>query len=189
MRKPLDKSSNRKPISSLPVVRNFRKVIEARDINLMNKELYQFLNLYCDFITHYNINGFKANYSQSADFARVFIRHFDGDHEYYSPFYPYQSEPYKDTGFTKAEIKKEFCRIVDPLKDAISKWAEQRQRDKRYAAYLNLKSEFETETNGIEVICDTCGNEYEVTVRKEGEDVNDFGIICCLFCGHQVKLY
>jgi hypothetical protein len=58
----LMKASDRKPIGKLPVVRNFRKVIEARDISLMNKELYQFLNLYCGFIAHYNINGFKATY-------------------------------------------------------------------------------------------------------------------------------
>ncbi|HUU39965.1 MAG TPA: hypothetical protein VMW42_03395 [Desulfatiglandales bacterium] len=189
MKESLEKLSNRKSISSLPVVRNFRKVIEARDINFMNNELYQFLNLYCSFIAHYNINGFKATYSHPTDFAEVFIRHFDGDHKYYSASYPYQSEIYKETWSSKAEIKQEFCRIVDEHKYAIGKWAEKRQRDERYAAYLRLKKEFEIETNGIEIICDACGNEYEVTVRKEGEDVNDFGIICCLFCGRQIKLY
>lgn len=189
MKEPLDKLSNRKPISKLPVVRNFRHVIENRDMNLMKNELYQFLNLYCSFIAHYNINGFKATYAHPKDFAEVFIRHFDSEHKYYSAFYQYQSEPYKDTGFSKAEIKQEFCRIVDEHKYKIGKWAEQRQRDQRYVAYLNLKKEFEAEINGIEVICDACGNEYEVKVLKEDKDFNDFGIICCLFCGHQVKLY
>ena len=189
MKEPLDKLLNRKSISKLQVVRNFRKVIEVRDINFMNKELYQFLNLYCSFIAHYNINGFKATYSQPKDFADVFIRHFDVDHKYYSASYPYQSETYKETWFSKAEIKQEFCRIVDEHKYAIGKWAEKRQRDERYAAYLRLKKEFETEINGIEVKCDACGNEYEIKVRKEGEDYNDFGIICCLFCGRQIKLY
>ena len=189
MEKALVKSSEKKPISKLSVVRNFRQIIEARDINFMNKELYQFLNLYCSFIAHYNINGFKATYAQPKDFAEVFIRHFDGDHKYYSAVYPYQSETYKATGFSKAGIKQEFCRIVDEHKDAIGTWAEKRQRDERYAAYLRLKKEFEAEINGIEIICDACGNEYEVTVRNEGKDFNDFGSICCLFCGHQIKLY
>ena len=189
MKEPVDKSSNRKSISKLQVVRNFRKVIEARNINCMNKELYQFLTLYCSFIAHYNINGFKATYAHPRDFAEVFIRHFDGDHKYYSAFYPYQSDPYKATGSSRAEIKQEFCHIVDEHKYEIGKWAEKRQRDERYAAYLILTKEFEAKTNGIEIKCDACGNEYEVTVRKEGKDVNDFGIICCLFCGHQIKLY
>ena len=189
MEKELIKSSEKKPISKLPVVRNFRQVIEARDINFMNKELYQFLNLYCSFIAHYNINGFKATYAQPKDFAEVFIRHFDGDHKYYSAVYPYQSEAYKETGFSKAEIKREFCCIVDEHKDAIGTWAENRQRDQRYAIYLNLKNEFGKETNGFTVTCEACGNEYEVRVKKEGEEFNDFGIICCLFCGQQIKLY
>ena len=43
-------SGGGKPIGKLAVVRNFRQVIEARDMSLMKKELYQFLNLYCSFI-------------------------------------------------------------------------------------------------------------------------------------------
>lgn len=188
MKTELDKS-NGKPISNLPVVRNFRKVIEARDINLMKKELYQFLNLYCSFIAHYNIDGFKATYSRPKDFAEVFIRHFDGDHKYYSAVYPYQSEPYKETGFSKAEIKREFCRIADEHKDAIGKWADNRQKDERHAAYLNLKKEFQPGSDGLNIECEACGNEYEVEVKKNGDDFNDFGIVCCLFCGQQIKLY
>ncbi len=51
-----EKKRHRKPIGKLSVVRNFKKVIEARDIHLMKKELYEFLNLYCGFIAHYDIN-------------------------------------------------------------------------------------------------------------------------------------
>ena len=50
-------------IGNLPVVRKFRKVIENRDMSLMDKELYQFLNLYCGFIAHYNIYGFRETYA------------------------------------------------------------------------------------------------------------------------------
>ena len=132
-------------ISKLSVVRNFRQVVEARDISRMNKELYQFLNLYCGFIAHYDINGFKAVYSPPKDFAEVFIRHFDREHRYFNGAYPCHEEPYKGTGYTKAEIKREFCRIVDLHKDAISKWADKKQRNERYAVYLMLKKEFEEE--------------------------------------------
>jgi len=127
------------------VVRNFKQVIEERDMSLMNKELYQFLNLHCGFIAHYDINGFKAVYSPPKDFAEVFIRHFDREHRYFNGVYPCHEEPYKETGYTKAEIKREFYRIVDLHKDAISKWAEKKQRDERYAVYLMLKKEFEEE--------------------------------------------
>ena len=53
------KSDNGKSLGNLPVVRNFRQVIEGHDINLMKKELYQFLNLYCGFIAHYDTNDFE----------------------------------------------------------------------------------------------------------------------------------
>ncbi len=145
MQMELVKSSGKKPISSLSVVRNFRRVIEAQDISLMNKELYQFLNLYCGFIAHYDINGFKATYSHPKDFSGVFIRHFDSEHRYFNRIYPCHREPYKETGYTKAEIKEEFFRIVEKHKHAIGRWAENRQRDERYAIYLNLKEEFEKE--------------------------------------------
>ena len=81
MQMQLMNTSNKQPVSSLRVVKNFRKVIEIRDINAMKKELYQFLNLHCGFIAHYDINGFKSVYSPPKEFAEVFIRHFDSSAE------------------------------------------------------------------------------------------------------------
>ena len=111
----------------------------------MSKELYEFLNLHCGFIAHYNINGFKSVYCPPKQFADVFIRHFDREHRYFSGIYQCHEEAFKDTGFTKAEIKREFCRIVDLHKDTISRWAENKERSKRYELYLILKKEFEPE--------------------------------------------
>ncbi len=145
----LIKTSNKKPVSNLYVVRNFKKVIESRDINNMTKELYEFLNLYCGFIAHYNIGGFKSVYSPPKQFADVFIRHFDSDHRYFNGIYPYHEEPYRDTGFTKAEVKREFFRIVDMHKESITKWAETKQRSERFAHYLALKNEFEPESKEV----------------------------------------
>jgi len=149
MQKELFSMSNRKPVSSLRIVRNFKKVIEARDINLMSKELYDFLNLYCGFIAHYDINGFKAAYSPPREFADVFIRHFDCEHQYFNGIYSCHEEPYKETEYTKAEIKKEFNRIVEIHKNTIGKWANNRQRDERYTIYLSLKEEFEPESKEV----------------------------------------
>ena len=143
MQKALIKLPHKKPITKLAVVRNFRRVIETRDIHLMGKELYRFLNLYCGFIAHYDINGFKAVYAPPKEFAEVFIRHFDREHRYFNRVYPCHEEPYKETGYTKAEIKREFYRIVDSYKQAIHRWAENKQRDERYALYRMLKKEFE----------------------------------------------
>ena len=146
MQMQLMNTSNKQPVSSLRVVKNFRKVIESRDINAMTKELYQFLNLHCGFIAHYDINGFKSVYSPPKEFAEVFIRHFDSEHRYFSGIYHCHEEGYEDTGFTKAEIKRKFFLIVDQHKDAIERWAESKERSKKYKLYLALKKEFEPET-------------------------------------------
>ena len=50
----------------------------------MTKELYDFLNLYCGFIAHYNIHGFRQAYAAPRDFTDVFIRHFDREHRYFN---------------------------------------------------------------------------------------------------------
>jgi hypothetical protein len=132
-----------KAIGNVPVVRKFRQVIEKRDMSLMDKELYQFLNLYCGFIAHYNLYGFRETYAAPRDFADVFIRHFDQDHRYFCGNYTCHSEPYQDSGFTKAEIKQEFFRIVEEHKKTIGQWANGVERDKRYALFRRLKEEFE----------------------------------------------
>jgi hypothetical protein len=127
----------------IAVIKNFKEVIENRNIDKMNKELYEFLHLHCGFIAHYDINGFKATYKSPRDFAEVFFRHFDRQHQYYQGIYACHQEPYKDTGLTKAEIKKEFERIVGQHKEEISQWAKDEQKNERYALYLKLKQEFE----------------------------------------------
>ncbi len=134
----------------IPVIRNFQQVIKNKDIGRMNKELYEFLNLYCGFIAHYNIDGFKATYKSPRDFAEVFIRHFDRQHRYYSGIYGCHESPYKETGMTKAQIKREFDLIVELHKERIIQWAHNEQRQERYALYLKLKKEFEGGEQDVE---------------------------------------
>lgn len=149
MQMQLIETSNNKPVGSLKVVKNFRRVIESRNINKMTNELYQFLNLHCGFIAHYDINGFKSVYSPPKDFAEVFIRHFDSEHRYFSGIYHCHEEKYENTGFTKAEIKREFYRLVDMYKDSISRWAENKQKSERYKIYMMLRNEFEPEIKEV----------------------------------------
>ena len=127
----------------IPVIKNFQEVIENKNIGRMNKELYEFLNLYCGFIAHYDINGFRTTYKDPRYFAEVFIRHFDKEHRYYNGIYPCHESPYKETGMTKAQIKREFERIVNHYKKQIHAWAEEEQKKERYAIYLKLREEFE----------------------------------------------
>ena len=127
----------------IPVIKNFKEVIENKDIHRMNKELYDFLNLHCGFIAHYNIDGFKTTYRAPRDFAEVFIRHFDREHRYYTGIHACDESPYKDTGLTKADIKREFDRIVELHKDRTEHWAKEELRQERYTLYLRLKEEFE----------------------------------------------
>ncbi len=131
----------------LAVIKNFRKVIETRDIGMMGKELYEFLNLDCGFIAHYDINGFKATYASPRDFAEIFIRHFDREHPYYNGVYSCHESPYKNTGITKSEIKREFEKIVNSHKESIGCWAKETGRQERYAVCLKLKEEFEGTQN------------------------------------------
>ena len=70
----LIKTEEKKPVAKLSVVRNFARVIEARDMSLMKKELYEFLHLHCGFIAHFDIHGFRATYAPPTQFAEVFIR-------------------------------------------------------------------------------------------------------------------
>lgn len=53
----------------------FARVLKHRDINKMDKNLYEFLHLHCGFIAHYSIRGFKSVYSGQN--FRDFVEHFD----------------------------------------------------------------------------------------------------------------
>jgi hypothetical protein len=179
----------RRVIETLPVIRNFRKVIEARDMSHMNKELYSFLNLYCGFIAHYNIHGFRATYAAPGDFADVFIRHFDEDHRYFCGNYACHEEPYQDTGYTKAEIKQEFFRIVDDHKEDIGRWARGVENEHRYAIFQALKSEFEGKEQMCHLECGLCGKSVNIRMEDICRDKNASDNLCCLYCGQHIQIY
>ena len=188
MKKRASKIQNGRTINSLPVVRSFQKIIENRDIRHMTKELYQFFCLNCGFIAHFDIDGFKATYGYPKSFSEVFIRHFDKNHPYFCEIYEWHHKPYKDTDYTVAEIREEFIKIVDIHKNAIERWARLEQKAKRQAVCFKLKEEFAPEEERITVNCDACASRYEVKVELEGQAYSDFRIICCVFCGRQIKL-
>jgi len=177
-----------KPIGRLPVVKSFQKVIESRNMEEMTKELYDFLNLYCGFIAHYNIHGFRQVYAAPRDFTDVFIRHFDRDHRYFNSTYRCHEESYRDTGFTKAEIKQEFFRIVEKHKVAISRWADGVEMDRRNAAFQVLKNEFEKDEKTIRMECELCGENIDVLIKQNSQDNRIPENLCCIFCGQRIHI-
>ncbi len=56
------------------VYRNFATCLEQRSLEKMDKRAYHFYHMHCGFIAHYNIHGFRAEYS-GAQFLR-FLEHF-----------------------------------------------------------------------------------------------------------------
>jgi len=181
-------TAGRTTIGNLAVVNNFRRVIETRNMSLMNKELYQFLNLYCGFIAHYNIHGFRDTYAAPRDFTDVFIRHFDRNHRYFCGNYNCHDELYQNTGVTKAEIKQEFFRIVDRHKDTTTKWADGVEKDRRHAAFQVLKSEFEADIQNVRMECELCGESIELKINRNARDQHSLENLCCLFCGQPIRM-
>lgn len=43
--------------------KKFKSCVDSYSIAKMDKKLYDFFYLHCDFIAHYNIHGFRAEYS------------------------------------------------------------------------------------------------------------------------------
>lgn len=57
------------------VFNNFKKVIDKQNAELINKDLYYHLNLNCNFVAHFNLNGFRENYS--GNHFKEFVEKFD----------------------------------------------------------------------------------------------------------------
>lgn len=57
------------------VFNNFKKVIDKRNADLVNKDLYYHLNLNCNFVAYFNLKGFRENYS--GENFREFVEKFD----------------------------------------------------------------------------------------------------------------
>lgn len=54
---------------------SFKKTIDKRDSRFINKELYYHLNINCNFVAHFNLEGFREAYS--GEHFREFVEQFD----------------------------------------------------------------------------------------------------------------
>ena len=122
------------------------------------------------------------------EFAGVFIRHFDRNHRYFCGNYACHSEPYQDTGCTKAEIKEEFFRIVERHEEAIGRWADNVHRARRFAVFHSLKKEFVGQEQQIHMECELCGENIDIRIEDYGRDRRALDKLCCLFCGQPIGM-
>jgi hypothetical protein len=60
-----------KPLTDIQQTRIVNNIIAAcRDISKLNKTGYDFINMCSGFIAHYNLEGFKAHYSEPGSLQR-----------------------------------------------------------------------------------------------------------------------
>lgn len=92
--------------------KNFKQIIDTRDISKLNKTLYKHCHLHCGFIAHYNQHGFIAEYS-GQDFRR-FVENFDRNSKYNGPGYRNGfwmcNEDYRDIN----ELMIDYCTLHAP---------------------------------------------------------------------------
>ncbi|HVJ48541.1 hypothetical protein [Desulfitobacterium sp.] len=69
------------------VLQNFKKVVDKENAALINKNLYYHLNLNCNFIANFNLEGFREAYSGEnfKDFSDQFNRDSPASQWLYAP--------------------------------------------------------------------------------------------------------
>jgi hypothetical protein len=87
------------------VYKSFKRVIENRDITLIDKRLYKHLHQNCGFIAHYDIHGFRAAYS-----GRGFLEFID----YFlnPPFFGLGPKEYHDINNAMRALVEEHAELI-----------------------------------------------------------------------------
>ncbi|AGA69411.1 hypothetical protein Desdi_1963 [Desulfitobacterium dichloroeliminans LMG P-21439] len=87
------------------VLNNFIKVMDKQNPKLINKDLYYHLNLNCNFVAHFNLNGFRDAYS--------------GEH--FQDFVNFFSSTSPESQWLEApEISTEFSHLNQAMMDYVS---------------------------------------------------------------------
>lgn len=120
------------------MVNNLKRIIKARDMNLLQKKLYEFVHLHCGFIAHYDLHGFRHTYSDGDDFVSFLERLKDG-----CAVYGCDLEDNYNYGYTNKEVKEALkAELTDEVINKIKQEVAQEQKDDRHREYLKLKEEF-----------------------------------------------
>ncbi|WP_407309411.1 hypothetical protein [Desulfosporosinus sp. SB140] len=75
------------------VLNSFRQVVDKQNSDLISEDLYNHLNLNCNFNSHFSLQGFRAAYS--GDHFQEFLEHFDRN----SPHSQWQEAPEISSNF------------------------------------------------------------------------------------------
>lgn len=135
------------------IIQTFKKCVNERSLESMNKNLYKHLYLYAGFIAHYNINGFRYEYDGFRFLE--FVKHFLSPH-----FYLYLRPTTSD------ERDKQIAELNRQMQEYLSEQVEQ------------IKYEFENKAIRIKVeklraLADELG--YDIVPKNQSDtkvDIN-----------------
>ena len=117
---------------------NLKRIIKAKNIEPLQKKLYEFIHLHCGFIAHYDLNGFKATYSDGRTFIEFLERLKDG-----CCVYGCDLEDNYNNGYTNKEVKEAIAELItDKLMMEIEQEVNGSEKQDRYGEYQRLKAEF-----------------------------------------------
>ncbi|OPX89440.1 MAG: hypothetical protein A4E53_01517 [Pelotomaculum sp. PtaB.Bin104] len=100
----------------------FIRVLKERNIDKIDKNLYEHLIQHCGFIAHYNIHGFKAEYS-GGDFRR-FVEHFDRNSRVFANWNHWIREEYADVNNDMVDLATAMAPQIYAELDAAERAAE-----------------------------------------------------------------
>lgn len=99
------------------IIKSIEKVITTKDIDNLTKDAYDFVMNMSGFIAHYDINGFKSNYENTADLVRDLQDSADlADHNRYTTDSYFSEGEQKLYYADKAEVLKAIKDIVENIK-------------------------------------------------------------------------
>tara|TARA_Y100000310_G_scaffold335935_1_gene419200 strand:- start:761 stop:1156 length:396 start_codon:yes stop_codon:yes gene_type:complete len=120
------------------LVNNLKRIIKARNMEPLQKKLYEFIHLHCGFIAHYNLNGFKHTYYEGQEF-QTFLE----DLKEGCNVYACDMEDNYNYGYTNKEVKEAIAEILtDELLGQIQQEVNVDAKQERFGEYQRLKAEF-----------------------------------------------
>lgn len=117
---------------------NLKRIVKARNMEPLQKKLYEFIHLNCGFIAHYNLQGFKSTYYDGDEFVEFLERLKQGCYVHNCDL-----EDNYNYGYTNEEVKNALAEILtEEVINAIGVEVAQQKQAGRYEEYQKLKAEF-----------------------------------------------